>query len=194
MPKVSAIIPAAGLSSRMGGPNKLLALYRDQRTVVGSVVGVLLNCNLNVMVVTGRDADEVAKAVSPAKTVFNPHFEDGLGSSIAVGVRACEESDGYLIALGDMPGIHPALISELISKLEPTSIVVPIAGNGMFGHPVLFGSEYRNDLEKLGGDTGGKPILLAHQDKIIRIPVKKHLIDLDSKEDFARDSNVTTMS
>ena len=67
MAGVSAVVPAAGLSSRMEGRNKLLLPW-EGGTVVGAVVSGLLSCALDVVVVTGRDAELVAEAVSPART------------------------------------------------------------------------------------------------------------------------------
>jgi molybdenum cofactor cytidylyltransferase len=109
----------------MGGPNKLLLPY-GKSTVVGTVVRTLFSCGLDVVVVTGRDAEEVAKAAEPARCVFNPLFETGLGSSIACGVEAAPPG-AVLIALGDMPDLRKSVVEELVAALDDErKIIAPV--------------------------------------------------------------------
>ena len=61
MPQVRAIVLAAGLSRRMNGQNKLLLPYGEV-TVIQAVVQALRRCPVDIVVVTGRDADQVAYA------------------------------------------------------------------------------------------------------------------------------------
>ncbi|MFI5385473.1 MAG: NTP transferase domain-containing protein [Fimbriimonadales bacterium] len=187
MRAISAIVPAAGLSSRFGGPNKLLQPWGDM-TVVGAVVRTLLDCGLRVVVVTGRDADLVAKAVEPARAVFNPRFEEGLGASIAAGVAASGPVAGFLIALGDMPGLQEGTVRALLTEFEgspPDSIWAPVyAGEpDRPGHPMLFGSAYREALQALTADEGARRIVRANRDKLRLLPVPGDLNDLDRPGD-----------
>lgn len=181
MAAVSAVVPAAGLSSRMGGPNKLLLPYKDT-TVVGAVVRTLLECGLETIVVTGRDADSVAESASPAQTVFNPNFERGLGGSISTGVRAATKENAILIALADMPEIRAEVVTDLIAKLKPCAIVVPVYEDepGRHGHPVLFDASFRDQLEQLDGDEGAKKLIKNP----ILVPVSGRLADIDSPSDL----------
>jgi molybdenum cofactor cytidylyltransferase len=188
VPAVSAIVPAAGLSRRMGGPNKLLLPWKDT-TVIGAVVRTLLACGLEVLVVTGRDAEEVAQAATPARTVFNPRFEDGLGTSIATGAGACKGDGGFLIALADMPNLRPHVVWDLLIRLShasPDAIVAPVYKEdaGRLGHPILFGAKYQDALMALGGDAGARAILQTHQDKVLRVPVSGRLDDVDTPADL----------
>jgi molybdenum cofactor cytidylyltransferase len=185
---VSAIVPAAGMSRRMGGPNKLLLPWNDT-TIVGMVVRTLLACGLDVVVVTGRDAEEVAAAASGARTVFNARFAEGLGSSISTGVAACPEAEGFLIALADMPSLSTSVVRMLVEQLEEAPLDAIIAAvyeddPARLGHPVLFGASYREALLKLSGDVGARAILKCAIDKVIRVPVGGHLNDLDTPTDM----------
>lgn len=185
MRTVSAVVPAAGLSTRFGGPNKLLQPWNGT-TVVGAVVRTLRENGLEVVVVTGRDADQVSDAVQPARTVFNPRFESGLGTSIAHGV-ANAPLGGYLIALGDMAGILPDVVRTLVEEYErgdSDSIIVPVYANeaDRIGHPVLFGSDYRRALMALDGDQGARSIIDAARQKLVRISVPGSLPDFDTPE------------
>ena len=179
--RVSVVVPAAGLSRRFGGPNKLLQPW-GKGTVVGAVVGALLSCGLPVIVVTGRDADLVAEAVTPAKAVYNERFAEGLGTSIACGVDACPDCDGFLVALGDMPELRPDVVQALLSSFnDAAAILAPVyeAEPDRPGHPVLFGSAYREELSCLEGDEGARSVMVANKDRIKLIPVIGGLDDID---------------
>jgi molybdenum cofactor cytidylyltransferase len=181
--KVSAIVPAAGLSRRFGGPNKLLQPWGDS-TVVGSVVTVLRECGLPVLVVTGREAELVAETVAPSPTVFNNKFEEGLGTSIACGVQAALESDGYLIVLGDMPSLRADVVRKLLEEFETSafdSILAPAYADepDRPGHPVLFSAAYYPLLVSLVGDHGARSIAQANPDKVRIILVPGCLEDID---------------
>jgi molybdenum cofactor cytidylyltransferase len=171
----------------MCGPNKLLAPWGPS-TVVGTVVRTLLSAGLDVVVVTGRDAEAVARAVAPARSVFNPRFEEGLGTSIAAGVAACGESDGYLIALGDMPGLSGAVVRRILDELEGLdegAIVAPFYADELerFGHPVLFGSAHRDALIALTGDVGARGVIELNLGRLFRVPADGELRGIDSPAD-----------
>lgn len=188
MPAVSAVVPAAGMSSRMGGLNKLLQPWGDS-TVVGAVVRTLLSCDLEVVVVTGHQADEVRRAVSPARTVHNPAYATGLGSTLAVGVGACQSADAYLLTLSDMPGINPEVVRALLDRYarEPARAIVAPVYEGepdRMGHPILFDRAYRNELLALSGDIGARSVIQMHSDRVIRVAATGWLRDLDRPEDF----------
>jgi len=151
-------------------------------TMVGSVVSVLLACELDVVVVTGRDAELVSAAVAPARTVYNERYASGLGTSIACGVGACPSGHSFLIALGDMPELSAAVVRRLVSLASADEILAPVyeAEPGRPGHPVLFGSSFRSELLALEGDEGARSVVLAHRDRLRLVPVSGGLVDYDS--------------
>src|ERR1700726_1586508 len=103
---VAAIILAAGRSTRMGGPNKLLAELSGKKLVRIATEQVLASRARGVIVVTGHQADEVRKALHGLKVTFvhNPDFAEGLASSVKTGIAAVpDDADGAVICLGDMP-------------------------------------------------------------------------------------------
>jgi molybdenum cofactor cytidylyltransferase len=178
---VSAVVAAAGLSTRFGGPNKLLQPW-DDSTIVGTVVSTLLSCGLPAIVVTGRDALLVAETVAPAQTVFNPEFQSGLGTSIACGVRTAPAGHGVLIALGDMPSLRREVVLQLLAGYDaPDAIVAPAYADepDRPGHPVLFGLDYREALCGLSGDEGAREVLQANRRRLILLPVLGGLEDID---------------
>ena len=164
----------------MGGPNKLLLPY-DDTTVVSAVVRTLLDCGLDVVVVTGRDADDVRRAVGPARTIHNPDFEKGLGTSIAAGVRAVPVTNAVLIALGDMPALREDVVNALVTHASSSNIVVPryIDDPDTPSHPVLFGSAFRQSLTDLRGDKGAMSVIKQYSSSVMSVPVSGSLHDID---------------
>jgi len=178
--RVTAVVPAAGLAKRMGGANKML-LPHGESTFIAKVVGTLLDCNLDIVVVTGRDADRVAAAAAPARSVINERYQEGLGTSIACGVAACPPENSILIALGDMPDLSAEVVRNIVLESEPEAILAPEYSNepGRSGHPVLFDAVYREELLGLDGDEGARRVMHAHRDRLRLIPAPGSLPDYD---------------
>jgi molybdenum cofactor cytidylyltransferase len=169
----------------MGGQNKLLLPYQGS-TVVGTVAQTLRSCGLDVVVVLGRDADRVSTAVIPARTVLNPNYKDGLGSSIAVGAMHVAPGNHVLIALGDMPGIRADVVRSLIAEVEADTIVIPRYERSLHapGHPVVFGRSYHHELAGLTGDTGARSVIEANRNKVVTLLFSGSLPDIDTPDDI----------
>src|SRR6202012_3082246 len=115
---IAAIILAAGRSTRMGGPNKLLAELDGRKLVRIVTEQALASKAKDVIVVTGHQAELVEKALAglDVKFVRNPDFAHGLASSVKAGISAVpKEADGAIICLGDMPMISAGLLDPLVA-------------------------------------------------------------------------------
>ena len=88
---VAAIVLAAGRSTRMGGPNKLLAELDGNKLVRIVAEQALASKASEVIVVTGHQAELVEQALAGLKVRFvrNPDFAGGLASSVKAGIGAC---------------------------------------------------------------------------------------------------------
>ena len=81
----------------------------------------------------------------------------GMGDSIAAGVAACAQLDGWLMVLGDMPFVLPSSIEQVVAGIADDAISVPVQ-EGAYGHPVGFGRTFGPGLMALSGDRGAKPL------------------------------------
>jgi molybdenum cofactor cytidylyltransferase len=86
----------------------------------------------------------------------------GMGDSIAAGVAACPDADGWLIVLGDMPFILPSSIERVVAAIADDAVSVPVQ-DGEFGHPVGFGRAFGPGLLALSGDRGAQAVVQAGQ-------------------------------
>lgn len=186
--QIAVIIPAAGFSSRYTGDLKLLETLGDI-TVIEQVVRTARAAGFTeILVITGHGREKIEETmlVAGVRTVFNPEFGTGMGTSIAMGVKHAPDSDGYLIWPGDMPGIMPRSIRALIDSSATGSIVVPVFERRR-GHPVLFSDAFFSELSRLGSDEGARCILEANPSCIVEVDVDDpgiHL-DIDTKENMA---------
>ena len=187
--KVAAIVLAAGRSTRMGGPNKLLAELSGKKLVRIAAEQALASKASEVIVVTGHQAELVEQALEGlnVKFVRNPDFAGGLASSVKAGIAAVsEQADGALICLGDMPLIHAELIDRLIEAFAPDRgnlIVVPSA-EGRRGNPVLWSRRFFSELMTLDGDIGARHLLSKHGEAVAEVPVEgdSAFLDIDTPQ------------
>ncbi|MFY9958342.1 NTP transferase domain-containing protein [Bradyrhizobium sp.] len=186
---VAAVILAAGRSTRMGGPNKLLAELDGKKLVRIAAEQALASKASEVVVVTGHQAELVEKALAGLKVRFvrNPEFAGGLASSVKAGIAAVpDNADGAVICLGDMPLISADLIDRLVEAFAPDRgnlIVVPVA-DGRRGNPVLWSRRFFNELMTLDGDIGARHLIAKHAEAVAEVPVEGQsaFLDIDTPQ------------
>ena len=186
---VSAVVLAAGRSTRMGGPNKLLAELDGQKLVRIVTEQALASKARDVIVVTGHQADLVEKALAGLKVKFvrNPDFAHGLASSVRAGIAGVpKQADGAVICLGDMPMISADLIDRLIDAFAPDRgnlIAVPVS-DGRRGNPVLWSRRFFNELMVLDGDVGARHLIVSHNEVVAEVPVEGDgaFLDIDTPQ------------
>jgi molybdenum cofactor cytidylyltransferase len=192
LPRVAGVILAAGRSTRMRGPNKLLSDI-DGAPLVRRVAEAVTNAGLaDTVVVTGHEREKVESTLAglPLRFVVNRGYADGLSTSLKAGVAALGPGiDGALVCLGDMPEIGPALIARLVGAFVPgkgRDIVIPVRG-GRRGNPVLIGRRHFAAIKKLGGDVGARELIQARADAVIEVEVGDDgaFVDLDTPEALA---------
>jgi molybdenum cofactor cytidylyltransferase len=195
-PRVAVIVLAAGRSTRMGGPNKMLADANGQPLVVHAVKAALASQAVELVVVLGHMADQVKAAIMAAvptsrlRFVTNPDFAEGLSTSVRTGIGALgKEVDAAVVQLGDMPGVNAALLDRLMAAFSPVegrSICVPTVG-GKRGNPVLWDRRFFPEIAKVAGDTGAKHLIGEHADLVCEVEMagEAAVTDIDTPEALA---------
>jgi molybdenum cofactor cytidylyltransferase len=187
--KVAAIVLAAGRSTRMGGPNKLLAELEGNKLVRIVTEQALASKASEVIVVTGHQAELVEQALSglAVRFVRNPDFAGGLASSVKAGIAAVsKEADGAVVCLGDMPMVSSAMLDRLIETFAPDRgnlIVVPVS-EGRRGNPVLWSRRFFQELMTLDGDIGARHLIAKHAEAVAEVPVEGDgaFLDIDTPQ------------
>jgi len=193
---ICAIIPAAGLSRRMGSQKLLLPF--GNTTIIGHVVDELLRSRVGeVYVVVGHQAGQIEAALSGyplgggVSIVVNPDYAQGMLSSIRCGLRALPpQCEAILVALGDQPAVTAELVDAMVEAFRTGRhrILVPVHA-GRRGHPLLFSADYRSEILTQYDDQGLRGLLRAHASDVVELPVSTAAVlsDIDYPEDYRRE-------
>jgi len=159
--------------------------------VLKRVLAAVENAGLKYHVVAPDSAPAITPAHASACNETAPppaYCTDGMGDSIASGVRATANRTGWLILPGDLPLIEPETLRLTARALERHAIVVP-RYRGRSGHPVGFRSECGLALQTLSGDRGAVGIVHTYraQGQVLDLSVDDAgvLTDIDTLDDLA---------
>jgi molybdenum cofactor cytidylyltransferase len=195
--RVVGIVLAAGASSRFGS-QKLLAPLGG-RPVLQHVLDSLAAVGMDdVVVVLGRDADAVEREIRwrAERRTVNPRPQDGLSSSLRVGLDAVAEDpavDAVLIALGDQPTLRPETVRAVVDAAvsTPRPFVRARYADDDAPNPVLVRRSAWALAAGLSGDRGLGPLLAARRDQVTEVAVGGSNPDIDTHDDLERLSGVS---
>ena len=186
---IAVIVLAAGASTRMGR-QKLTLPLADGRPLVRAAVEQVLAADLDdVVVVLGREAEAVASALRglPIRTVVNPRYAEGQSTSLRAGLNAlAQDTEAAVVALGDQPLPDPRLLRQLVEAFRASGrpIVAPLYRDGR-GNPVLFASSVFDELRRVEGDRGGRPVVARDPARVAEVPVDAPMpADIDTPDDY----------
>jgi molybdenum cofactor cytidylyltransferase len=193
-PRVAVLVLAAGRSTRMGGPNKMLADANGEPLIVHAVKAALESQAVEIVVVLGHMAEQVRAAIEASipdrprlRFVTNPDFAEGLSTSVRTGIGALSANiDAAVVQLGDMPGVGAGLLNRLIAAFSPVegrAICVPTVG-GKRGNPVLWARRFFLEMATLSGDSGAKHLIGEHADLVCEVEMagEAAITDIDTPE------------
>jgi CTP:molybdopterin cytidylyltransferase MocA len=179
------VLLAAGEGRRLGTPKALVELGGSR--LVDRGTGLLRDGGAEpVIVVLGAASVDVPGALA----VHNPDWATGMGSSLAVGLRAVPaDCTAAVIALADQPLIGPGAVRRLIAAHLAGAQVVAAAYAGRPRNPVLLArAHWPGVIEAAVGDTGARPFLRAHPELVTLVECADvgSPDDLDTPADRAR--------
>lgn len=187
MSSIVGILLAAGASRRFGA-NKLIQTLPDGDLVASRACRNLLAGTDKVVAVVRPDCEALASHLrhEGAQVRIHEDAEQGMGTSLAFGVRACPDATGWLVALADMPWIEPVTIRLVANALRLGDIIAAPCWQGRRGHPVGFARVLAEELTVLIGDDGAKAVIQAHLDQLRLIDCNDAgiLCDIDQPEDL----------
>jgi molybdenum cofactor cytidylyltransferase len=129
--------------------------------------------------------------LAPARAVTNPLPQEGLSSSVRIGLRALEGDalDAAVILPGDQPRVRADVIERLVAaagRLPATPFIVPRYRDDAAPNPILARRSIWRLADELAGDRGFGPVLAQHPELVGQVPVEGTNPDVDTVADLVR--------
>jgi molybdenum cofactor cytidylyltransferase len=194
VPKIGAVVLAAGLSTRMGKPKMLLPW--GEKTIIEQIVGTLLHMGVDqIIIVTGVFHEQMSKLFEPenpkVELVTNLDYSDGeMLHSLQVGLCALsQEIQGVLIVLGDQPHIQGETVMALLQEwqLESSDILIP-SYQLRRGHPWLVSRKLWQEILDLKNPRTLRDFLKDHSLDIhyVNVSTSTILEDIDTPDEYLK--------
>jgi len=167
------------------------------KTMIENVVEKAIKSRLNeIIVVLGYKSEIIREYIEkysnrskPVKIVYNPDFRRGLSTSLKAGLKAINrESRAAVFILADQPLIKIETINQLIEVHSSMDclIVAPIY-RGRRGNPVLVDRRLFEEIFKLEGDVGARPLIKRYVNRVVYVATNDPgvIMDIDTMEDYS---------
>jgi len=182
---ISAVVLAAGASTRMGTQKLLLPVGGEP--LVRRVVKAVCDAGFDdVLAVLGSEHDAVLSALVglPIRYARNPNFLSGMGSSFRTAVENLTDSEAALFALADQPFVTSAEYRTVLETYrQDHSPIVSVRYGEVMAPPHLFTREFFPELAAL--EHGARPVLQRHRDRTTIVTFAPGLLaDVDTREDY----------
>ena len=165
---IVGVLLAAGSGTRFGA-HKLLHPLGDGVTIAEHAARNLLLALPSSLAVV-RPGDVVLREILTRLGIVVVECVDaaqGMGASIACGVSAAPNADGWVVALADMPWIRPQTIYSVAQQLRSGAVMVAPQFQGRRGHPVGFAATFKASLSALQRDVGARGVIEAGRERLI---------------------------
>ena len=191
---VAGVLLAAGEGSRFGQPKALVEL--NGQTLAERGVGLLRAGGADpIVVVTGA----VPLELDGTRTVDNPQWRTGMGSSLRAALQALTEArrgpeigpeiGAVVVALADQPLVGAEAVARLIAAYRAGATVAVAAYDGQPRNPVLLAREHWPEvIATATGDQGARTFLRTRPELVTLVECGDtgRPDDIDTPADLAR--------
>jgi molybdenum cofactor cytidylyltransferase len=184
---ISAVVLAAGASTRMGQPKLLLPLAGEPiiRRVVREVSAAAFD---EVLVVLGHEYERVLSVLEGLniRHAVNDDYASGMGSSFRTAVAHLADAEAAMFVLADQPFVTTTEFRAVLDAYRKARPAIVCARFGeVTAPPHLFDRSLFPELSQL--DHGARPVLQRHRDHSIVLTFPAELLmDVDTPEDYER--------
>jgi CTP:molybdopterin cytidylyltransferase MocA len=187
---VAAVVLAGGRGSRFGDDTPKPLARLGNRPLIGHAVAAATLSGLRpVVVVVGYRGDEVAAAAgSLAQVIVNPHWEEGMSTSLRAALVALQGERGVsavAVSLADQPRIGAEAYRRLAGASRQGADLAVATYGGKRGHPVLIGRRHWAEAMRMQGDEGARSLLARHPVVEVECDGTGTPVDIDTLEDLA---------
>jgi len=183
----SAVILAAGASTRMGQPKLVLPLGDEPlvRRTVRQICGAGFD---DVLVILGDEHEKLRAALDGLliRQALNAQYQTGMGSSFRTAIEHLAGSDAAMFALADQPFVTTQEYRTVLETYRRHSpAIVSVRYGDVIAPPHLFHRDLFPELAQL--ERGARPVLERHRDQTIVLQFPPELLlDIDTPEDYER--------
>jgi molybdenum cofactor cytidylyltransferase len=182
---VSAVILAAGASTRMG-THKLLLPFGDEPLVRRAVRQVCDAGFDDVLVVVGYQHEHTLAALEalPVRHAVNTDYASGMGSSFRTAVEHLPDSAAAMFALADQPFVTANEYRTVLETYrQHAAPIVSVRYGEVMAPPHLFERTFFPELSQL--QHGARSVLHRHADKATIVRFQPDLlVDIDTPQDY----------
>lgn len=186
---IAGILLAAGAARRFGARKLLHPLPDGTPIGLRSALNLVPAVDRALAVLAPEDRELAARLQAAGIEVCPcPASGEGMGASLACGVRAAADAAGWVIALADMPFVRPDSIVAVADALRAGAAIAIPGHEGERGHPIGFARAFHAELAALGGDVGARAIVARERARVVQVPVNDPgiLRDIDTPDDLRR--------
>ncbi|MET9873633.1 nucleotidyltransferase family protein [Actinacidiphila glaucinigra] len=188
---VAGLLLAAGGGRRLGGRPKALLEYGGRPLVEHTARALRAGGCGPVHIVLGADAAQVREraALDDYAVTVNPHWEQGMGSSLRAGLEALAATGApaVVVALVDQPGIGATAVARVVAAYASPRTLASASYGGRRGHPILLGSAHWAAIAASAvGDQGARSYLRRHEEAIALVECGDVAVpaDIDTPDDL----------
>ena len=182
MVRVTAILTAAGESTRMGTPKPLLE-WQGTTMLEYQVASLLKGGADDVIVVLGHRAGEIQPLVNEtrARGVVNADYAAGRSSSVVAGVRElAADVETVLLLAVDQPRPPEVVAAVLGAHLGVGAIITSPLYKARGGHPLVFDASLRHELESITeAGEGLRQVFRSHRHEVNEFDIDDPVVRLD---------------
>ena len=189
MAHISAILTAAGESTRMGRPKPLL-LWHGVPLVEYQTTSLLEAGVAEVVVVLGYRHEIVSPHVrgQGVQQVLNPHYRRGRTTSIKAGLMAVgSDAAAVLLIAVDQPRPTHIISAVTDSHLRSNALITSPRHRRRGGHPLVFSAALMGELQAISEERQGiREVFQVHRGEVNEVPIDDPviLLDLNSPEAY----------
>lgn len=181
------------------GQDKALLTYRNS-TFLNHILEVFVERLDPVIVVLGHNEKRIRASIrtdlvsgvnsKKVKVIVNPHYSDGMLSSLQVGIAALPSRvDAVMFTLVDHPDVQKTTLDKLLTNYRKTGtqLVIPRNG-GRHGHPVVATRSILHEIEKLPVTASPKDVMHRNRHNTLFLDVDDAgvLRDIDTPEEYEK--------
>ena len=197
-PNVAIALLAAGQSTRMMGPNKLLATFNNVPLIRRSAQTAIEAGGRPVVAVLGHMAKQSSAALDGLNVVIalNKEYASGLASSLQTAIRNIPSSaDGVMMLLADMPALSATDLQNMIRRFQRAGgqSVVRATFEGKRGNPVILPRILFDEVFTLAGDVGARHLIERGDVPVIDVELgEAAALDVDTPDMLHRAGGTIT--